>query len=226
MAKSKVLRNQKSKASQNPKPRQPETTRLKAPENDYVKKSTMVTVAVVALALGFFGGIVLSVYKTGNTISASAPMNTAQQQPFAANSPLDQSSLIKTLVDATAENPDNFRAWVELGNTYFDTGQPANAIQAYEKALALNPNDANVQTDLGVMYRRDGQPEKAVAAFEKASAIDPSHEPSRFNKGIVLMHDLNDREGARKAWEELVAMNPQARATNGTLVKDLIKDLN
>jgi hypothetical protein len=42
--------------------------------------------------------------------------------------------------------------------------------------------------------------------------IDPRHEISRFNKGIVLMHDLQDQKGALQAWEELVKINPIAKA--------------
>jgi hypothetical protein len=37
------------------------------------------------------------------------------------------------------------------------------------------------------------------------------------------MHDLNDIEGAVKAWEGLVAINPMARSSSGQLVADLIK---
>ena len=69
---------------------------------------------------------------------------------------------------------------------------------------------------LGIMYRRSGQPQKAIEAFDRAIATDPKHENSRFNKGIVLMHDLNDREGAIAAWEELVEVNPNALTPNGS----------
>ena len=81
--------------------------------------------------------------------------------------------------------------------------------------MALVPNDPNVLTDLGVMYRRNKQPEKAIEAFDKAISADPSHEKSRFNKGIVLMHDLNDIDGAARAWEGLVEINPNAMAPGG-----------
>lgn len=77
------------------------------------------------------------------------------------------------------------------------------AISAYTKSLELHPENPDVWTDLGVMYRRSDQPVEAIKAFDKAIGIDPKHEASHLNKGIVLMHDLYDREGAIQVWEAL-----------------------
>ena len=48
---------------------------------------------------------------------------------------------------------------------------------------------------------------------------------SRFNKGIVLMHDLNDIKGAIKAWEDLLQINPVAVAPNGMSVDQLVQSM-
>jgi tetratricopeptide (TPR) repeat protein len=72
------------------------------------------------------------------------------------------------------------------------------------------------------MYRRAGRPEDAVREFDRAIAIDPKLENPRFNKGVVLLHDLNDREGAIRAWEGLLNINPLAKAPNGQSVDELI----
>ena len=106
--------------------------------------------------------------------------------------------MIASLEDETARNPENTQAWVQLGNEYFDSSQHAKAIWAYRKSLELDPNNANVWTDLGVMYRRSGSPQEAIKSFDKAIEVDPKHEISRMNKGIVLLHDMNDMEGASK----------------------------
>ena len=80
-----------------------------------------------------------------------------------------------------------------------------------KKHLELNPNNADVWTDMGVMYRRKGRPDGALRAFNKAIEINPHHQQSRFNKGIVLMHDLKNPEAGVRAWQELVSIYPDAK---------------
>jgi cytochrome c-type biogenesis protein CcmH/NrfG len=198
----------------------------KSPEGNFVKKETMLIVALIALVIGFLGGVFYSALQSGPTGSVqttSAPPQPQQQQ--ASGLTREQASDILRLEQEVATNPTNVDAWTRLGHVYFDTNNPAKAIRAYEKSLELRPDDPNVLTDLGVMYRRSGQPDKALATFDRAIAVDPRHEQSRFNKGIVLRYDMNDREGAVKVWEELLAINPNALAPNGLPVSEAIKSL-
>jgi cytochrome c-type biogenesis protein CcmH/NrfG len=194
------------------------------PGNEYIKKSAMLLFCFISLGLGFLGGVVLSAYKSGSAISLS-PQTPQPQAVQTQGLSADQAGLIQALEKETSRNPGNVKAWTKLGNVFFDTNQFEKAINAYEKSLALNPNNADVQTDLGVMYRRSNQPQKAIAAFDKAIEIDPLHEVSRFKKGIVLMHDLNDRKGAMEAWEDLVRVNPLAKSPSGLLLKDMVEKL-
>jgi len=197
----------------------------KSPEGNFVKKETMLVVALIALVVGFLGGVFYSALQSGPTGSvqtSSAPPQQQQQQQGMSN---EQARTILDLEQEVAVNPTNVNAWIQLGHVYFDTNNPPKAIRAYEKALELNPNNPDVMTDLGVMYRRNGQPDKALATFDQVIAIAPNHEQSRFNKGVVLRYDMNDVEGARKAWEELLKINPKALAPNGIPVSEAIKSL-
>ena len=198
-------------------------------EGNFVKMETMLVVALITLIIGFLGGIFYSAFQTGTTGSvqtasgpARPPQQQQQSQPKLSN---EQAKSILSLEQEVAINPTNVDAWTQLGNVYFDTGNSAKAIRAYEKSLELSPGNPNVLTDLGVMYRRNGQPGKALEAFNEAIAIAPSHEQSRFNKGIVLLNDMNDREGAIKAWEDLLRINPSALAPNGQPMSEAIKNL-
>jgi cytochrome c-type biogenesis protein CcmH/NrfG len=191
-------------------------------DNKTVKKETMWLVASIALGVGFLGGVVFGVYKSGT----GKPM---QKQMVSQPAEKDQGISVESaaqifqLEKMTKENPDDVAAWTSLGNLYFDTGNHQKAITAYTRSLALNPDNANVMTDLGVMYRRSGKPKKAIESFDKAAKIDPKHETALFNKGIVLMHDLNNLDGAIGAWEELVKRNPAATSPTGQPVKDLVE---
>ena len=183
----------------------------------YVKKSTAMLIAVICLAVGFLMGVMymkLGTDKEGRVRKLPA----APQAPAPQNTDI----VLKLRQEVTA-NPKNAEAWTLLGHTYFDMNRYGEAIDAYKKSLELKPDNADVWTDLGVMYRRSGNPTEAVRAFNKAVEINPRHQQARFNKGIVLMHDLNDPEGALQVWQELVNINPEARAPNGQLVKELIK---
>lgn len=187
-------------------------------ENEYVKKSTMLMVAFITFTAGFLGGIAFSLYKS----DSSQPLPAPQQQPAARP---DLSQEIAALELQTAQNPANAASWTQLGNLYFDTNQYIKAIKAYKKSLELNPQNANVWTDMGVMYRRNKQPREAIKAFDKAIKIDPRHEVSRFNKGIVFLHDLNDLDSAIQAWEDLLNINPLAMAPSGKSVDELVVQL-
>ena len=122
------------------------------------------------------------------------------------------------------ERADDLAAWIELGNLAFDTHQPNKAAPAYEAALKLDPRNPDVWTDLGIMYRDLGRFRDAVAAFDKAVALDPGHDNARFNKGVVLLHDLKDRDGALEAWEGLVRVNPLAQTPDGRPLVDVIAE--
>ena len=185
-----------------------------SPGSAYVTKQTLMTAVVLALMVGFFGGLVFGIYKTSNDLP---PVQTT-------GGPVDEgrARMLEALETKVRQNPNDAASWIQLGDLNFDRDAVPEAIDAYEKALALDPNNAPVHTDLGVMYRRAGRPQDAVREFDRAIAIDPKLENPRFNKGVVLLHDLNDREGALRAWEALVKINPLAMAPNGQSVDELI----
>jgi cytochrome c-type biogenesis protein CcmH/NrfG len=188
----------------------------KTDSGSYVSKQAAAGMVIAALFAGFLGGVVFAVFK------APSPALPPSSPPVQGHPPSDIEEHTKSLEAEVLARPDNVEAWVLLGHAYFDAGENAKAIGAYEKSLELSPGNADVLTDLGVMYRRNGKPEKAVEAFDRAIAADPSHQTARFNKGIVLLHDLNDHEGAIRAWEELLEINPLAMAGNGQSVDQLV----
>ena len=181
----------------------------------YIKSENVIWFVVASLLIGFVTGVAFGIYKSGTIAdphesAPSAGMDVERQQA------------IDMLKAQTEKNPQDVTAWIDLGHQYFDANLPDEAIAAYESALAIEPENANVWTDLGVMYRRSGSPDKAVDAFDQAMRIDPTHEISRFNKGIVLFHDLKDEKKALAAWESLLALNPDAKSPGGQTVRELV----
>lgn len=193
-----------------------------------VKKEMMIIAALVALIVGFLGGVIFSSFKAPKqpvTVAQGPAAQPPAGQPAQVGPTAEQAAQIFSLEEEVRANPKNGGAWTQLGNMYFDTDQPVNSIAAYKKSLELNQGQPEVWTDLGVMYRRTRQFKEAVAAFDKAIALRPDIEQAHFNKGIVLIHDLGDKDGGREAWQKVVAINPNASAPNGQMIKDLLAAL-
>lgn len=182
--------------------------------NGAVSKQTLMIVAVVAMVAGFLAGVVFSSINSGPGVATGPPLPGPQQQGGPSLSP-EQAGQILSLEQKVAANPANVQAWTQLGHVYFDSGNPPKAIRAYIKSLELSPGNADVLTDLGVMYRRNGEPYKAIESFDKAVATDPAHQIARMNKGIVLHFDLGKTEDAKKVWQTVLEINPDATAPNG-----------
>lgn len=193
-------------------------------EVKFIKFNTAVIMALVCLLVGFIGGNIYSVYKASPAQASSqayVPTPDSSQGPGV---DANRTQQILALEKQAENNPNNAAVWVQLGNLYYDSGLNQKAIRAYNKYLVLNPNNPDVWTDLGVMYRRNKQPQDAVAAFEKAMTIKPDHEQAHFNKGVVLMNDLNDREGAVKIWTALLKLNPTFRTPSGVPLINYISE--
>jgi tetratricopeptide (TPR) repeat protein len=188
-----------------------------------MKKETVILLVVIAFLVGFIAGATVAILKgTKGTKKAAlvqkpqmAPPGAPVQAPLARDS-IEDASQIKTLREIVKKDPKNLPAWVELGNLYFDTDQPKEAIEAYRQYLAVKPDNPDVRTDMGIMYRKLGQFDRAIEEFRKAAQSDPKHMNSRYNIGLVLLHDKQDIKGAIKAWEEYLKVDPNSEKAQRT----------
>jgi cytochrome c-type biogenesis protein CcmH/NrfG len=182
-----------------------------------MKKETVILIVVIAFLVGFVTGATVAILKGKKGAETTAVQQKPQMPPLSAPpgpSPLEVASKIKTLKEIVQKDPSNLPAWVELGNLYFDGDQPKEAIEAYSKYLAAKPDNPDVRTDMGIMYRRLGEFDRALEEFRKAAQIDPKHINSRYNIGIVLLHDKQDVKGAIKAWEDYLKVDPTSERAN------------
>ena len=158
-----------------------------------MKKETILLL-VVTLVVGTLVG----------TIIAGKPSKIVdknnQDTHVAEASAVDTQKELQLLKEILETEPENRNAWIQLGNKYFDTEQPMEAIEAYDKALAIDGNDPNVLTDQGIMYRRIGWFNKALKNFSEANKLDPKHPQSLLNLGIVYRFDLEENKKAKEAW--------------------------
>jgi len=74
------------------------------------------------------------------------------------------------LKKATGSNPENYRAWYELG--LFEAENELTAAQAsYQRAITIQPNFSPAQRELGVLLFNQKNYAAAVPRFEKAIAL-------------------------------------------------------
>jgi cytochrome c-type biogenesis protein CcmH/NrfG len=186
---------------------------LKDEENPMMKKETVILFVVIAFIVGFIGGATVAILKEKKGVEGPMMTQKPQMVPAPAPpspSPFEVNSKAQALKEILKKDPKNLSAWAELGNLYFDSDQPREAIDAYSKYLAKNPDNPDVRTDMGIMYRKLGNFDRALEEFRKAAQSDPNHINSRYNIGLVLLHDKQDMKGAIKAWEEYLSVDPKS----------------
>jgi len=182
-----------------------------------MKKETVILYILIALVVGFVGGATMGILWVTKSAEKTAMVQKPQMAPSGApasappaRDSMEVASQIQTLKEIVKKDPKNLPAWVELGNLYFDSDRPQEAIEAYRQYLAIKPDNPDVRTDMGIMYRKLGQFDKALEEFGKAAQSDPKHANSRYNIGVVLLHDKQDIKGAIKAWEEYLRVDPNS----------------
>jgi len=182
-----------------------------------MKKETVILIVVIAFLVGFISGATVAILRGTKGAEKVAMIQKPQMAPAGVPTPappardsIEVASQIQTLKEIIKKDPKNLPAWVELGNLYFDMDQPKEAIEAYSQYLAVKPDNPDVRTDMGIMYRKLGQFDKALEEFGKAAQSDPKHVNSRYNIGLVLLHDKQDIKGAIKAWEEYLKVDPNS----------------
>lgn len=179
-------------------------------------KKESILIAVVALLAGLLGGFLIF------TMADERKARQDAQQVPAATAPLpDYGRRIVEAEGIVAREPKNLKAWISLGNDYFDTDQPQKAIQAYGRALELQPSNPDVLTDQGIMYRKLGWYDRALANFRKARALDPKHTQSLYNMGIVYTLDLKQPERAVPLWESYLRQD--ATSDTAQRVRELLQ---
>jgi tetratricopeptide (TPR) repeat protein/uncharacterized protein YneF (UPF0154 family) len=178
-----------------------------------MKKEIVILAIVIAFLVGFITGATVAILRGTKSVERPPVVQKPQMVPMPAPKGPDSieiASKIQSLKDIVKKDPKNLSAWVELGNLYFDSGQPKEAIEPYRQYLAIKPDNSDVRTDMGIMYRALGEFDRAIEEFKKAAQSDPKHVNSRYNIGIVLLHDKQDIKGAIKAWEEYLKVDPKS----------------
>jgi tetratricopeptide (TPR) repeat protein len=105
--------------------------------------------------------------------------------------------------------PDNFRAWEELGEVSLAAGRTSDALPDFEKAAALAPQNSKVLWRYGHALMRAGQKASAEEVLAKVKVLGRSGVSRRAAYSAIFSLDSSGQTPASlPALRELVAANP------------------
>jgi tetratricopeptide (TPR) repeat protein len=92
------------------------------------------------------------------------------------------------LKQALAADPNDYRAWFDLGYVYSESHRVDEAIDAYGHSVAAKPDIFESNLNLGILYARQGNAAQAAKYLKAATRLKPTGNP---------------QEGAARAWQSL-----------------------
>lgn len=100
------------------------------------------------------------------------------------------------LLQSTAADPKDYRAWFDLGFVYSSTERKAQAIVAYRKSVELKPDAFEPNVNLGVLLaaRGDAEAEKYLRAATTLKPVMSKPEQGQARAWIALAMFLETRD--------------------------------
>lgn len=123
---------------------------------------------------------------------------------------------IEYLKHANKLKPEDYPTIVNLGNTYFDSGNYAEAEKWYASALEKKADDENVRTDLGLtfIFRDPPNYDRAIKEFEQVLAKNINHPQALQNLTVAYTKKGNVAK-AKETVDKLESVDP----TNAAVAK-------
>jgi tetratricopeptide (TPR) repeat protein len=99
--------------------------------------------------------------------------------------------------------------WFHLGNARYESGDPALAATAFEKAVAMDSTFFKALVNLGLMYDEQQNYSKAIEAFEAAAAIEPTN-PDVWSHMGNTYYSQNQFAKATELYHKALGIQPDA----------------
>ncbi len=112
---------------------------------------------------------------------------------------------------ALRDNPNDSRAWVNLGRLYARAGQQSSAVACWRKAVEVNPGDAHAWNLLGGSAMRERDFPEALKDYRKAMELTPGDADLYWNAAIACRSMKMDAD-ASKYYRRWLSLTPNASA--------------
>lgn len=146
----------------------------------------------------------------GSGSSAQAPAGPPSPDVAAGLKAFDAGNFAEARTDfesATKKNPNDYQAFVDLGQTCEKLGDNASAESAYKSALGVKPDLDGAAAELASLYVADGRIDDAFAVCKAGIATHPGSAPLHASMGIALAAH-GDQDPATKEFEQAVKLAP------------------
>lgn len=107
------------------------------------------------------------------------------------------------------EQPNDWKAYFELGVEYIGAKEFRKAAEQLEKAKQFSPKDPLIFSNLGYAYMESNQLDKAEAVLKECLAFAPHHHDAILNLGVTTMRRKN-WQGAIQIFQQLAKFHPQS----------------
>ncbi|MBI2682938.1 MAG: tetratricopeptide repeat protein [Acidobacteriales bacterium] len=136
---------------------------------------------------------------------SSAAIPPAVLQAETAIEKKDYAAAERLLTSHTTDQPNDFRAWYDLGFVYKVTQREGLAIDAYKRSLAANADEFDTNMNLGELLLATGKAPEALPYLLAATRL--KDDPQAFLLKAAALEDT-DPAGALEAYRHSLALRP------------------
>lgn len=147
---------------------------------------------------------------SANGSSSQAPEGPPAPEVAAGLKAFDAGNFAEARTDfesATKKNPNDYQAFVDLGQTCEKLGDTASAEAAYKSALGIKPDLDAAAAELASLYVADGRIDDAFAVCKAGIAKHPGSAPLHTSMGIALAAH-GDQDQATQEFEQAIKLAP------------------
>ncbi len=117
----------------------------------------------------------------------------------------------------------NAQEHYEQGLSLLRSGDPVQAMSAFDSAIAVTPGFAEAHNSRGIALAMLGQNDDALTSFDRALSLKPDYAECHNNCGIVLQ-ELGRLDAALASFERAIALtpdNPRVHNNRGAILNEL-----
>jgi tetratricopeptide (TPR) repeat protein len=124
--------------------------------------------------------------------------------------------------DLLATSPGHAEALRLLGVLRYQAGDLEDAIDKFRRAVQAGSTDGRALEALGCVLGEAGRREESIRCLQRVVADHPRQPTAFFNLGMMLMKDPDEIDGAVRAFEQSIRLDPDNRRARGALARALL----